>query len=1002
MDYDKMSKKDLVAELMKFSGNLEREKETFNILYNRISDAIMTAELDDDGTLGKFIMVNDVACRRLGYSREELLTMSYTDICSEKMRPYLAARVNMTLQNGGAVLETEHVTKDGRIIPVEISTTVARYRGKTIFNSLIRDISDRIESAVLLRNVEQKFYTLFENSLDAIFMASPDGNIYAANQAACRMFGRTEAEFKMLGRGGVIDVNDPRLAVLLEERRKNGKVMGEVNCVRKDGTIFPSELSSAIFRDDTGRLLTSVIIRDITARKLVEEKVRQSEEKFNKAFNNSPDSIAITRASDGMLVEVNKALLDTSGYSREEMVGKTTGQLPLWADMNDRARYVTILNAKGSVKDFEAKLRTKSGALRDTVVSGDMFTINGELHILGIIRDVTESKEMQQALRESEERLRLSTELANVAVWEYDFETDNLSRSSNHDRLYGLEWQERWTMETFNEAVCPDDREYAGLALNKAISREASNMFTFDFRVSCPGDSVRWLNLIGEVISRDSSGRGTALRGCLIDVTERKNAEEKLRLSEELFHNAFHEGPTGITITRVSDGKFIDVNVAFLRTFEYERDEVIGKTSTGLNMWTPTERKRVFGEQMKSGGLENCEVVASSRTGKKINVLFSSRMVIVNGELCFLTTMIDVTDKKKAEEQIRKKDIQFSRLSSHLPDMIFQFLRQPDGSYNVPIASEGISNIFGCRPEDVANDFGPIARVIHPDDLDRVIGEIESSATNLTHFTTEFRVVIPGREQQWILGRSSPEKLSDGSIIWHGFCADITSKIKAEEKIREMKDTLENLNRYLIHIREEERASISRDIHDQLGQSLTAIKLDIDWLTRRIDRDSEEGRKIDVMGKLVSGTISDVQKIASELRPAILDDFGLTAAIEWYCEDFTGRTGLGMTIELDEIGSADIVSNLTLYRILQESLTNVIRHARARNVSVKLVSQGGMAELTVSDDGIGIPREKALSAKSMGILGMRERVKHAGGTFEISSPAGGGTCICVGLPIKTR
>jgi PAS domain S-box-containing protein len=144
----------------------------------------------------------------------------------------------------------------------------------------------------------------------------------------------------------------------------------------------------------------------------------------------------------------------------------------------------------------------------------------------------------------------------------------------------------------------------------------------------------------------------------------------------------------------------------------------------------------------------------------------------------------DISEKKIAEAKSREKDLQFRKLSANVPDLIFQFTRKPDGTYCVPVASEGIKNIFGCSPEDVVDDFTPIGKVIYSDDAERVIADIEYSAKNLTHFTCEFRVQIPGRPVQWILSRSTPEKLPDGSITWYGFNADITQRKEFEDALR--------------------------------------------------------------------------------------------------------------------------------------------------------------------------------------------------------------------------
>ncbi|MEI6574577.1 MAG: PAS domain S-box protein [Bacteroidota bacterium] len=140
--------------------------------------------------------------------------------------------------------------------------------------------------------------------------------------------------------------------------------------------------------------------------------------------------------------------------------------------------------------------------------------------------------------------------------------------------------------------------------------------------------------------------------------------------------------------------------------------------------------------------------------------------------------------RKRAEEKIRLKDIEFRKLSAHVPDLIFQFTRRPDGTYCVPIASEGIKNIFGCSPEDVLDDFSPISSVIFPEDAERVISDIEFSAKHLTPFSCEFRVQIPAKSIQWIFSRSTPEKLPDGSITWYGFNTDITERKLAEDKMK--------------------------------------------------------------------------------------------------------------------------------------------------------------------------------------------------------------------------
>jgi len=224
-------------------------------------------------------------------------------------------------------------------------------------------------------------------------------------------------------------------------------------------------------------------------------------------------------------------------------------------------------------------------------------------------------------------------------------------------------------------------------------------------------------------------------------------------------------------------------------------------------------------------------------------------------------------------------------------------------------------------------------------------------------------------------------------------------KRAAEEEIKNMKESLEMLNHHLEEIREEERALISREIHDQIGQSLTAIKMDIHWLSQKIASDSEEGAKLIGIGKLLDSTIKDIQRISSELLPAMLEHLGLDATIEWYCQEFQKRTGIKCHLKLEEIQFRDSKTNLVLYRILQEALTNVIRHSNAKKVTINLSPAGNHIILEVIDDGKGIEKEKISCYMSLGLIGMKERAKKYNGTVTISSGLNKGTKIRASIPL---
>lgn len=228
---------------------------------------------------------------------------------------------------------------------------------------------------------------------------------------------------------------------------------------------------------------------------------------------------------------------------------------------------------------------------------------------------------------------------------------------------------------------------------------------------------------------------------------------------------------------------------------------------------------------------------------------------------------------------------------------------------------------------------------------------------------------------------------------------DITERKLAEEELRKSKMLLKDIYKHLEEIRENERAVISREIHDQIGQSLTALKLDMNWLKEPFkNANPETATKLQGMIELISQTIKDVQRISSDLRPGILDDLGLPAAIEWYCEEFEKRTGIRCSLKLDDSTFDDSQKNLVFFRVLQEALTNVIRHADASSVSIILHQSKHRITLTIHDNGIGIPEEKIESYKSLGLISMRERMHQFDGKFVVSAKEGNGTKLTVFIP----
>jgi two-component system, NarL family, sensor histidine kinase UhpB len=232
-----------------------------------------------------------------------------------------------------------------------------------------------------------------------------------------------------------------------------------------------------------------------------------------------------------------------------------------------------------------------------------------------------------------------------------------------------------------------------------------------------------------------------------------------------------------------------------------------------------------------------------------------------------------------------------------------------------------------------------------------------------------------------------------------------TDRRLAEVQLRESHKQLRALSVYLQHVREEERTRIAREVHDELGQALTSCKLDASWLAHHLPRNQKElSEKAEKLSTDIDSTIQTVRRISTELRPGILDYLGLAAALEWQAQEFQSRTGIRCHVSTQLHGPPlDPELTTTFFRIFQETLTNVIRHAEATDVDVQLKEEAARIILEVKDNGRGISREEITDPKSMGLLGMRERAALLGGDFRIQSLRGGkGTRACVAIPRQSH
>ena len=882
--------------------------------------------------------------------------------------------------------------------------------------SFSTNISARKIHEERLRKSEEEFRLLADTIPQLVWMADATGSVYWFNQQTYQYTGKT---FEELEGWGWVSVYDPVKLPEVVNRWKATIASGEPF----DG-VLPILGSDGIYREFLTRVNPvkdhdGQVIRwfgtstDISEHKRTE----MTNARLAAIVDSSMDAI-IGKDLDGIITSWNKSAERLFGYSAAETIGRSIKLIIPSDRLAEEEEILDKIRRGVGIQSLETQRQPKDGTLVDISLTVSPIR-DAEGRVIGaskIARDISEMKQAEIAILEN---LRLQQQFTKVAesvpgvVFSYRLKADGSGSmpfaAGTVEDLFGIPGSilEKDTSRVYLN-VHPNDR----LAMERSVieSFHHGSNWHYKYRYLHPTKGMRWIE--GWSSPQESSDEERVWHGVLMDVTEA--AEAKLaRQESEVLARSVLESLTSHIAVLDENGIVITVNKAWRRFAEENEGE--GQLAEGvdyfqacLNAYGDTRETAiavVSGIKEVSAGrlpLFEVEYPCHSPTERR---WFVCRVTpfLKDGPKHVVVAHSNITKMKLAEERvlIRNQMLNQSQAMAHVGSWEVD-MRDPTNLYaNEPLWSDESYRIYGYDPSQVKMTRELFFQAVDPEAQTLIASAFARLIEDGKPFQIEHMIKRPDGTERVVeaWGEILKETETDHPRII-GTCQDITERKEVEAELKRSADLLEQLWSQLLQAQEDERRRIARELHDELGQSLTALKINLQQI--REGCDDGEARLVDSI-EVSNQALQQVRGMALDLRPSILDDLGLVAALRWFVSRQSQRTGIeGSFIADPERFRLDPELETVCFRIVQGALTNVARHSHAKSFSVELLLRSETVRLNISDDGDGFDMESTfqsvISGNSLGLAGMRERVEMIGGTIEFLSHPGDGTEIHINLP----
>jgi two-component system, NarL family, sensor histidine kinase UhpB len=976
---------------------------------------------------GRVVSWNRAAEDLFGWRSDEVLGMPLPIVPDDKLDEF-AQNVEIGSREPLLRVQTERLRRDGSRLKITLSTAPLRDASGNGVGVLgvLTDLSGQLRA-----EQEIRLHTALLAAVgESVVAIDNDGRIVYWNHGAEQLLGWTAAEALGLRATSLIAA-EPDLSLvgqIVGSVVEGASWSGTLSLAHRSGATFPAQVSFRPHYDESGAIAGAVAVAiDVSERLEGEEAIRRSEARFRQQFDVSPIPTFLWRREGERIVfdEFNGAAGELTRGRIGEIVGRSS--IDLYGENSQIHRDLTeCFRTRQTIRRELTHTLATTGEPKELFVT--YSAIEPDLVMVHTF-DVTERRRTENALRQTNETLSAIFAASPASIVALDEHGRVEAWNPAAERMFG--WSASEVIGT-RVPVLPDEFHSQ---LPRLLTRLVSGEQIRDVAMRRRRKDGQMLDLsisVAPLYDRDGQISGVVTVG--EDITARVSAESELRRRERQQSAVAALGQQALRGTDVqalfeSACAFVSEGLGcqYAKVFEVRpgrqlvfravsgwSSELVGKDASGtldepMARYTLATETAVFSDDRSAE-----RRFGKSRLAEAYRIASSMSVVMHGGEIAwgilqadsssprhftqhdqsFLQGVANVLGaavaRKRAEEEIAEKEARLRLLVEQMPAVVWSVDRSLRITY---VTGSGLA-IFGARGEDFIGIN--LADLVRSSGVDaRTIAAHESA---LAGESVSFEVTWGPRTLDVHLEPfRGLEGLPTGAV---GLAIDSTDRKSTASELHRSREQFRALSARVLSSLEEERTRIAREIHDELGQALTALKFDLAWLDQRVPPPDERRGRVQEMRELLDATIVSVRRIARELRPPLLEHLGLVAAVKAETEDFGRRTGVETRVVTTFSGETDHEQSTALFRIVQEALTNVARHSGAARVEIRLQRHDGRISLEIEDDGRGIELAAVSATGSLGLLGMRERARALGGELNVRRAGRRGTIVRAVIPLR--